>query len=155
MPSTRAMPPWTRGHALPERHRAGERRRGFAKLNRRVEATSSAERGVTGARVCPHFHAAVELIGKRWAGAILWALTERPHYFNELSLTVPGVSDRLISQRLRELEAEGLVQRSVHDGPPARVSYCLTPAGKELEPALRELYDWAQRWRPVNGNGSA
>jgi DNA-binding HxlR family transcriptional regulator len=103
--------------------------------------------------VCPRFHEAVELVGRRWAGAILFSLIDGPHYFRELLATVPGVSDRLLSQRLRELEAEGLVERSVHEGPPARVSYCLSAAGKQLEPALRELYDWAQRWR-TNGQGA-
>lgn len=112
-----------------------------------VEARSSAEPAV---RVCPHFHTAVELIGKRWTGAILWALTERPHYFAELSLAIPGLSDRLLSRRLRELEAEGLVERSVHDGSPARVSYALTDKGTALEPAIRELRSWAKRW---NGSG--
>ena len=89
------------------------------------------------AHVCPDFHAAIELIGRRWAGAILWALAERPHYFAELTASVPGLSDRLLSRRLRELEAAGLVERSVHDGPPARVSYALTEKGRALEPALR------------------
>ena len=97
-------------------------------------------------RVCPHFHAAVELIGKRWTGAILCALTERPQYFAELSLAIPGLSDRLLSRRLRELEDEGLVERSVHDGSPARVSYALTEMGRGLEPAIRELRSWARRW---------
>ena len=50
-------------------------------------------------------------------------------FFRELLIAVPGVSDRLLSQRLRRLEAEGLVERCVHEGPPARVSYCLTEAG--------------------------
>jgi DNA-binding HxlR family transcriptional regulator len=98
------------------------------------------------ARVCPDYHAAVEMIGKRWSGAILWALTERPHYFAELSLAIPGLSDRLLSRRLRELEAEGLVERSVHVGSPARVSYSLTAKGRALEPAIRELRAWAKRW---------
>jgi len=57
------------------------------------------------ARVCPHFHAAIELIGRRWSGAILWALGESPHYFAEITAAVPGLSDRLLSRRLRELEA--------------------------------------------------
>ncbi len=94
--------------------------------------------------VCPRFHAAVELIGRRWAGAILFKLIDGPHYFREILTAVPGMSDRLLSQRLRELEAEGLIERSVHPGPPARVSYCLSEAGKELIPALRSIYDWAQ-----------
>ena len=96
--------------------------------------------------VCPDFHHAVELIGKRWAGAILWALAERPHYFGELSQSVPGLSDRLLSLRLRELETEGLVERSVKAGNPPRVSYSLTAKGDALQPAIRELGDWAKRW---------
>jgi DNA-binding HxlR family transcriptional regulator len=98
--------------------------------------------------VCPHFHAAVELIGRRWAGAILWALSERRHYFAELSLAVPGLSDRLLSLRLRELESEGLVTRSVEGGNGARprVSYALTDKGRALAPVLRELRDWAGEW---------
>ena len=102
------------------------------------------------AQVCPDFHAAVELVGKRWAGAILYALAQRPHYFAELAQAVPGLSDRLLSQRLRELEAEGVVSRSVHEGSPARVSYALTEKGRELEPALAELKDWARRWKPLS-----
>ncbi len=73
------------------------------------------EKGASGA-VCPHFHAAIELIGKRWTGAIVCALTERPMRFGELGKAVPGLSDRLLSQRLRELEEEGLVEREVEAG---------------------------------------
>lgn len=98
------------------------------------------------ATVCPRFHAAVELIGRRWSGAILITLLDGPLYFRELGGAVPGMSDRLLSQRLRELEAQGLVERCVHDGPPARVSYALTETGGALEPAIRELHAWAQGW---------
>jgi DNA-binding HxlR family transcriptional regulator len=116
-----------------------------------VEARVRTERSA-GARaskptpVCPDFHAAVELIGKRWAGAILWTLATGPLYFAEIAQAVPGLSDRLLSRRLRELEAAGVVARSVHEGTPPRVSYELTPMGQELEPAIRELRAWAKRW---------
>jgi DNA-binding HxlR family transcriptional regulator len=103
------------------------------------------------ARVAADFHEAVELIGKRWTGAILWALSERPHYFAELTRVVPGLSDRLLSRRLRELESEGLVERCVHQGTPQRVSYALTEKGKALRPAIRELRAWAQRWNGAPG----
>lgn len=86
------------------------------------------------------------MVGKRWTGAILFTLCERPHYFAELTLAIPGVSDRLLSRRLRELEAEGLVERSVHPGPPARVSYRLSDKGRDLESAIHELHGWARRW---------
>lgn len=111
-------------------------------VNERGAARADGSRG----HVCPHFHVAIELIGRRWTGAILWALAERPHFFAELVAAVPGLSDRLLSARLRELEAEGLVERSVHDGSPARVSYALTEKGRSVAPALRELRSWAQHW---------
>ena len=97
--------------------------------------------------VCPHFHHAIELIGKRWTGAIVCALTERPMRYGELRKAVPGLSDRLLSQRLRELEEEGLVERQVEAGAPVRVIYSLTDAGRELDPALQELKAWARRWK--------
>ncbi len=97
--------------------------------------------------VCPHFHAAIELIGKRWTGAIVWALTERPMRFGELVRAVPGLSDRLLSQRLRELEEEGLVQREVEAGTPVRVTYSLTAIGEQLGPSIQELSSWAQQWK--------
>ena len=107
-----------------------------------MEATSAEPQGV-----CPHFHAAIELIGKRWTGAIVSALTAGPLRFGELASAVPGMSDRLLSRRLRELEREGLVAREVEAGSPVRVSYSLTEAGAGLGPALTELKTWAQRWR--------
>jgi len=97
--------------------------------------------------VCPRFHEAIELLGKRWTGAIVYALVERPLRFGELREAVPGLSDRLLSSRLRELEREGLVERDVEPGSPVRVSYSLTEAGAELRPALVALKAWANRWR--------
>jgi DNA-binding HxlR family transcriptional regulator len=97
--------------------------------------------------VCPHFHHAIELIGKRWTGAIVCALTERPMRYAELGKAVPGLSDRLLSQRLRELEEEGLVERQVEAGTPVRVIYSLTEAGQQLDPVLSELKSWARRWK--------
>jgi DNA-binding HxlR family transcriptional regulator len=74
-------------------------------------------------------------------------LTERPLRFGELAKVVPGLSDRLLSQRLRELEDEGLVEREVEPGSPVRVTYSLTEAGAELGPAIDELRTWGRRWK--------
>ncbi len=109
--------------------------------------SASARRNGSAATVGRDFHIAIELIGRRWTGAILWALADRPRYFAELTDCVPGLSDRLLSRRLRELESTGLVERSVHDGTPARVSYALTEKGRALEPVLGELEDWARAWK--------
>ena len=103
--------------------------------------------GVAKSGVCPHFHAAIELIGKRWTGAIVCALTERPMRFGELAKAIPGLSDRLLSQRLRELEEEGLVGREVEAGTPVHVTYSLTESGRDLGPAISEIRTWAQRWK--------
>jgi DNA-binding HxlR family transcriptional regulator len=97
--------------------------------------------------VCPHFHHAIELIGKRWTGAIVCALTEGSKRYGELRKAIPGLSDRLLSQRLRELEEEGLVEREVEAGTPVRVTYSLTEAGQQLDPVLSELKSWARRWK--------
>jgi len=113
-----------------------------------MEQVSTTEvREEQGGAVCPHFHQAIELIGKRWTGAIVCALIERPMRYAELGKAIPGLSDRLLSQRLRELEEEGLVQRHVEAGTPVRVTYSLTEAGQELDPVLGELKSWARRWK--------
>ena len=96
--------------------------------------------------VCPHFHAAIELIGKRWSGAILGALADGPLRFAELIRCVPGLSDRLLSERLRELESNGLVERFVEEEAPVKVVYSLTEQGAELAPILFDLRAWANEW---------
>jgi DNA-binding HxlR family transcriptional regulator len=95
---------------------------------------------------CSAYHRAVELIGKRWSGAIVFVLMEGPLRFSEVKLLVPDISDRLLSERMKELEAEGIVQRRVIDGMPVRVEYCLTAKGRALEPAVRSLKVWARSW---------
>jgi DNA-binding HxlR family transcriptional regulator len=97
---------------------------------------------------CPHFHRAVELVGKRWTGAILYVLLEsgRPLRFSEIGHAVPALSDRLLSERMKELEAAGIVDRHVTATSPVRVEYELTERGRELSPALSELKRWADRW---------
>jgi DNA-binding HxlR family transcriptional regulator len=96
--------------------------------------------------VCPYYHQAIELIGKRWTGAIVDALLPAPARFCEISHAIPQISDRLLSMRLRELESEGIVQRRVFDGSPVRVEYALTPKGRALEPAIGALRFWALEW---------
>ena len=97
---------------------------------------------------CPHLHEAVELIGRRWTGAILEVLrsAQRPLRFSEIAAAIPELSDRLLSERVKELEARGLIERTVHSGPPIRVEYALTDMGQALEPALGALATWAREW---------
>jgi DNA-binding HxlR family transcriptional regulator len=99
-----------------------------------------------GGQLCPRFQRATELVGKRWTGAIVRVLMPSPCRFNELLARVPGISDRLLSERLRELETAGIVRRDVTPGPPVRVTYELTCSGHELEPVVSALEAWAQKW---------
>jgi DNA-binding HxlR family transcriptional regulator len=85
-------------------------------------------------------------VGKRWTGAIVAVLLDGPARFSEIRECVPDLSDRLLSERLKELEAEGIVDRQVIDGNPPRVQYLLTKKGMALEPALTSLRSWARTW---------
>jgi DNA-binding HxlR family transcriptional regulator len=100
----------------------------------------------SGPGVCPYFHEAVELLGKRWTGAIVDSLLAGPMRFSEISHAIPQISDRLLSTRLRELEACGIVAREVGNGAPVRVEYELTPKGRALEPAVTAIRSWARAW---------
>ncbi len=96
---------------------------------------------------CPLYHEAVELVGRRWTGAIVDVLLQRPSLrFSEIAAAVPDISDRLLSERMKELEARGMVRRTATPGPPVRVEYALTQMGHSLGPALGELKAWAQHW---------
>ena len=96
---------------------------------------------------CPRYHEAVELVGKRWTGAILYVLLRGGRLrFTEIGQAVPSLSDRLLSERMKELEARGIVERRVLPGSPTGVEYELTEKGRELAPALDQLKAWADRW---------
>jgi DNA-binding HxlR family transcriptional regulator len=95
---------------------------------------------------CGLYHRAVELVGRRWTGAILIVLMDGPLRFSEIRALVPDLSDRLLSERLKELELEGIVERRVIDSSPVRVEYALTGKGRALEPAVHALKSWAQAW---------
>src|SRR6188508_3133506 len=91
------------------------------------------------AACCSLYHQAIELVGKRWTGAIVAVLLEGPARFSEIKECVPD-----LSERLKELESEGIVDRLVLDGNPPRVQYLLTQKGLALEPAIDSLKSWAR-----------
>lgn len=97
---------------------------------------------------CVQFQRAIEFIGRRWVGAILYVLLDGPCRFNELLARVPNLSDRLLTERLRELETAGVVTREVLPGPPVKVVYELTDAGRALSGIIRGISSWAEEWMP-------
>lgn len=98
------------------------------------------------AAYCPYFARAVDILGRRWMGLVVGALLAGPRRFNEMLAAIPGISDPLLTQRLRELETEGLVERRVLPTSPVRVEYTLTEAGDDLEQVVLTIAQWAHRW---------
>ena len=96
--------------------------------------------------ICPRFHLAVELVGGRWTGAIISRLLAGRARYNELRAAIPDISDRMLSERLRVLETEGVVTRTVVPESPVRVEYELTAKGRALEEAIAAIGKWATRW---------
>lgn len=95
---------------------------------------------------CAVYQRTVELIGRRWTGAIIRALLSGVSRFSDLSGTVPGLSDRMLAERLKELEAAGIVQRTVIPDTPVRVEYTLTEKGRDLHTVIQAVARWAERW---------
>jgi DNA-binding HxlR family transcriptional regulator len=96
--------------------------------------------------VCPLYHQAAELIGRRWTAAIVRAMTDGAVRFGDLAAAIPGISDRMLSERLKELESEGLVTRSVYPEHPVRIEYRLTAKGRDLGAVMDAIAAWAHRW---------
>ena len=105
------------------------------------------------APVCQRYHRAVELIGRRWTGAIIQALLPGAARYAAIREAIPEISDRMLSERLRELETEGLLTRQVFADLPVRVEYALTDKGRALQPALAAISVWAERWVEPVGMG--
>jgi DNA-binding HxlR family transcriptional regulator len=91
---------------------------------------------------------AFNLLGKRWSGMILGLLLQGPARFAVLARTIPGISERMLSDRLNELAKAGLIDRTVIDGPPLGVLYELTESGRAIGPGLVRLGEWAERYMP-------
>ena len=96
--------------------------------------------------ICPRYEHAIQLLGKRWTGLLLYTLLDGPRRFCELTTRVEGLSDRVLSDRLRELEVEGIIERIVYPHIPVRVEYQLTEKGRALEPVVHAIHQWAEKW---------
>src|SRR5882672_5722004 len=99
--------------------------------------------------LCSRFHRASELIGRRWTGAIIFVLMKSRCRFATLRDAIPDITDRMLSERLEELEEEGIVERTVVPDTPVRVEYALTKKGRELATAIKAITDWAHDWIEV------
>ncbi|MFS0784544.1 winged helix-turn-helix transcriptional regulator [Bacillus sp. 1P06AnD] len=94
--------------------------------------------------ICDSFHSTIEFIGKRWTGIIIYHLLSGAKRFHELQAEIPGISDRLLTERLRDLEKEGLVIKRVYASAPRKVEYELTDRGEELEEIIQAILKWVK-----------
>ena len=105
--------------------------------------------------LCTNFHRASELIGRRWSGAIIYVLLKSRCRFATLREAIPDITDRMLSERLQELEQEGIVERTVVPDTPVRVEYTLTRKGRALAAAMDAIAEWAHKWIPVEEPAAA
>lgn len=97
-------------------------------------------------QMCPKFESAFELLGKRWTGLIIRSLQDGPKRYKDISQIIPGMSDRMLTERITELEETGIVKRNVYPERPVRIEYELTEKGKALSPVMDEVQKWANTW---------
>lgn len=102
---------------------------------------------------CPKYEVAVEVLGKRWTGLIIRTLLAGPKRFGEIRAQVPDLSDRLLSERLKELEDHQIVERTIHTGRPVVVVYDLTAKGRDMESVVDAMQSWADRWFSLGPDG--
>ena len=97
-------------------------------------------------RMCPKFESAVEVLGKRWTGLIIRVLMGGPKRFKEIKEQIPEMSDKMLTDRMKELESEGIVARRVYPETPVRIEYELTEKGKSLEDVIVSIQHWSEQW---------
>ncbi|SHK55710.1 transcriptional regulator, HxlR family [Clostridium cavendishii DSM 21758] len=97
-------------------------------------------------KLCPKFETAFSLLGKRWTGLILKVLLDGPKRFSEIKAVIPELSDKMLTERFKELELNDIVKRNVYPETPVRIEYELTEKGKDLEVVMDSLQNWASKW---------
>lgn len=107
-----------------------------------------------GDQMCPRYEAAVQIIGKRWTPLIVRTLIPQPRRFTEMTGIITGLSDRLLSERLKELESCGILERRVFPDTPVRIEYTLTEKGRQLEHVVDAIQHWANDWSPPDETGA-
>lgn len=96
--------------------------------------------------MCPRFESAFSFLGKRWNGLIIQTLMSGPKRFKDISNLIPSMSDKMLSERMKDLECEGILVRHVYPETPVRIEYELTEKGRALRPAMEQIQHWAENW---------
>jgi DNA-binding HxlR family transcriptional regulator len=96
--------------------------------------------------MCPKFEAAFELLGKKWTGLIIRSLLSGTKRFSDIQDIIPSLSARMLTERFKELEEQGIILRTVYPEMPVRIEYALTEKGRDLEKSMDEIQKWAEKW---------
>lgn len=96
--------------------------------------------------ICPKFEAAIEILAKKWTGLIIRVLMEKTSRFRDIREQIPQMSERMLAERLKDLEAHGIIIRHVHAETPVRVEYELTQKGRDLTPVIESIQSWGEKW---------
>lgn len=96
--------------------------------------------------MCPKYEVAIEIIGKKWTGLIIRVLLSGPKRFKDIKKQIPDMSDRMLTERMKELESVGIVKRDVYPETPVRIEYALTDKGKSLKEVIGEIQRWSDHW---------
>ena len=104
----------------------------------------------TNCALCPRFESAFAFLGKRWNGLIIQTLMTGPKRFKDISNLIPSMSDKMLSERMKDLESEGILMRHVYPETPVRIEYELTEKGKALRPVMEQISSWAEQWVEMN-----
>ncbi|MEW4370424.1 winged helix-turn-helix transcriptional regulator [Paenibacillus kandeliae] len=96
--------------------------------------------------LCPRFETAFSFLGKRWNGLIIQSLMSGPKRFKDISNLIPMMSDKMLSERMKDLEASGILLRQVYPETPVRIEYELTEKGRALQPVMDQIQNWAEQW---------
>ncbi|MNO40021.1 HTH-type transcriptional regulator YodB [compost metagenome] len=96
--------------------------------------------------MCPRFETAFSFLGKRWNGLIIQTLMNGPKRFKDISGLIPSMSDKMLSERMKDLEGEGILVRHVYPETPVRIEYELTDKGRALQPVMQQIQSWAESW---------
>lgn len=96
--------------------------------------------------LCPKLETALQILSKKWSGLIIHALMDGPKRYKDIAEFIPGISDRMLSERFKELEEAGIVVRHVYPEVPVRIEYELTEKGRRMDGILNEISKWAEQF---------
>jgi DNA-binding HxlR family transcriptional regulator len=102
--------------------------------------------GMDYSKMCPKYESAAEILGKKWTGLIIRVLLGGPKRFRDIKEQIPDMSDKMLTDRMKELEAFGILTRTVYPEMPVRIEYELTEKGKNLEEVILSIQSWGENW---------